>query len=316
MNKLNIVYLFKNNLEKGKKLILQRNNIYNKPIKLKEQILKKAKKTKITKGLYGKYIVIFIETLINKNANFDFNFFKKNIKDLNVIIINKPNTPWSAFYDNKKNIIYIQEKQLDVYGVEVFIYHELLHMLSNLKQKEIQQVGFNKEGLFIGINEGYTQLLTRRYFNASEGAYVIEEKIAILLEFIVSRPLMESIYSKADYLTLIEKINKYDNIFSPSYSLLSSIDMIYRLNPFLWENSFVNTHEFIKSLRTVLDKIITLFINKKSIEKNDNDIDEFFENVFCGIKSSKGNYQVFEKDEINEYKKKCYEVINENKNIK
>lgn len=127
---------------------------------------------------------------------------------------------------------------------------------------------------------------------------------------------MEKLYSKADCMGLIQEITKYNEGISSSNNLLSSIDMIHRLNPFLWKNSIINIDEFIKNLRIILMEIITLFINKKAIEKNDDDIEKFFSNISFGIKISEEKYPVIKKEETDEYKKKCYDVINNNKYLK
>ena len=57
---------------------LQRKSDYeNKQIKLSDTILKKIGIAKQIEYKFKKYIIIFVQTLINKNANFDFHILKK-----------------------------------------------------------------------------------------------------------------------------------------------------------------------------------------------------------------------------------------------
>ena len=306
----NIIQIFFTNLFKINKIKLEKNNPYNnKNINKKNNLLLKIRKNKIITDLYKEYLIKFILTLISKNANFDFTIFKKNIKSLNIVITNRENEIWTAQYDNKKNIIYIQEEQLNLGLLEDNLYHELFHMLTSRNKHQIEYIGFQKNGVFgKGINEGYTQVLCKRYFNLETGGYQVEEIISRSLEYIVSKSLMENFYSKAKFNELISEIAKYNNDINETYRLLSDIDILLKLNPLLYQDTIISIHEFIRRLKITLIEIIELFINKKVIDKNNDDIEEFFKNISFGIRTPSGDYRVFEKEEIEKYKNHCYQI--------
>ena len=173
MNETGIIYVFENALKKIHNANLQRTNFYEKKsIKPSKNILKKLKKIWQVRGLYDKHIEFFVETLINKGANLDFNLFMKNIRRLNIIITKDSLEDADGWFIGGENTIYINEDQIN--QIEYIIYHELFHMASSYIAKKKVISGFQHDKLYEGINEGYTQLLTNRYFKEDLEAYGIE----------------------------------------------------------------------------------------------------------------------------------------------
>ena len=120
----------------------------------------------------------------------------------------------AAAYDTKKNQI-----QVDGDDYTLTIYHELFHMASSIYKDGVIHSGFNQSSskprmanLGYGLNEGYTQLLTKRYFgHIAEilDAYKFEVHIADKLEKIVGQDKMENLYLNADLLGLINELKIY-----------------------------------------------------------------------------------------------------------
>ena len=106
------------------------------------------------------------------------------------------------------------------------LWHELLHLSSGRWDKEhyAEYNGFrftkytkkyrgSDFDIGIGLNEGYTQLLTERYFSdrKTSTCYAIEKDIAKMLESIVGREKMQKLYFNADLLGLIRELEQYTN---------------------------------------------------------------------------------------------------------
>ena len=95
------------------------------------------------------------------------------------------------------------------------LYHELFHMASTIKNTGL--VGFHqyfskKENIGIGLNEGYTELLTQRYFGNKhkiKNVYDYESKIAYNVEMILGKEKMEELYLKADLNGFIEEMKLF-----------------------------------------------------------------------------------------------------------
>lgn len=123
-----------------------------------------------------------------------------------------------GYYIHKKNKIKILKRsKKDV------LPHELFHMASSIYDKKHNK-GFSgflqidwKTGHDIGngLNEGYTELLTSRYFNIDDvtsDEYKTSKTFAFLLEKIVGQEFMEKSYLKANLPSLITELEKYDTI--------------------------------------------------------------------------------------------------------
>ena len=316
MGEAGMVYIFENALKKIRNAKLQRNNFYEKKdIEFSKNILEKVNKTRQVKGKYGKYIKIFVETLINKQANFNFNIFMRNIRKLSIVITDDYLENADGWFIIAENKIYINKEQLP--QIEEIIYHELFHMASGYITRKKAVSGFRYGKLGNGIDEGYTQLLTNRYFKEDLEAYGIETKIAFLLEFIVGKSLMEKMYSQGNAIGLINVIRKYaKNNELHAWLFLKQLDKFEEINALPFDEFTLDKlEEVINILRNIMLNLIGLFINKITLEKS-GDIEEFFSNLICDASAKNQNYVILNQKEIEQYKEKCYEIINENKQYK
>jgi len=96
------------------------------------------------------------------------------------------------------------------------IYHELLHMSSTLcdEVNDILFGGFcqyGKEKIGFSLDEGYTELLTYRYFIRSSDlvSYKYETNIMLLIEKIIGRDKLTSLYFNADLYGLCLELKRY-----------------------------------------------------------------------------------------------------------
>ncbi len=138
-----------------------------------------------------------------------------------------------AEYDMFERIIYYAEE------IRESIFHELLHMASSWRKGYtytcgFQQIGYDEQeneltDIGAGLNEGYTQLLTERYFRYlgdRVGVYKVPVRLASYVEVLVGREQMESLFFEGNLEGLIEALERY----APREEvvrLLKNIDYVY-----------------------------------------------------------------------------------------
>lgn len=136
--------------------------------------------------------------------------------------------------------------------------HEFFHMASTDIDSNNLSTGFSLEfdGYNIGdaLNEGYTQLLTERYFNdQNDGSYELEKAFAKNLETIVGNDRMQSLYLKADFFGLVEELTKYYTEYEIE-EFLVKLDVISNIG----DKNFVGTEEINKINKLIEDNVCFL----------------------------------------------------------
>ena len=200
------------------------------------------------------------------------------------------------------------------------IYHELFHMASAVIKGDIVFSGFkqantnykNVSVFGYGLNEGYTQLLSERYFKLNDDVinpYYYEVHLAYHLEQIVGKDKMESLYLNANLLGLIMELEKYakednilkflsyfDYILTNSHRENTSIQKLHEalvyVNKFLvytyasklkkdYENELLSKEEVSNLLYDYFSSLGYTVILKNDEEYRyfDDDIDSFIEEL-------------------------------------
>lgn len=137
-----------------------------------------------------------------------------------------------ATYDGKKNhaVLYNEEK-LKTEDSEDLLTHELIHMATTRQKKDHYFCGFKqyneKYQLGVGLNEGYTEYLNRKYFsnNKKEGSYPKERHLARGLEKIIGQEKMEQLFFASDLYGLVMELSKY----APINEIVRLIDKMDRM---------------------------------------------------------------------------------------
>lgn len=292
---------------------LQRKSVYeNKQIKLSNKLLKKIKNAKQIQYKFKEYIMVFVQTLISKNANFDFRILKKNIKSLNIIILNNDEMDSGGEY-SWHNVIYIREDQLS--KLENIVFHELFHMAS---YNRFKIGGFQNVMSYRGINEGYTQLLTEKYFSFTTNDYLGEKTIAELLESIIDSTLMENFYSTANLQGLLNEISKYNgNDLNKARFLLKKIDDYSAIMNLPSREFNEKTEKCCEIIKSIMIDLIELFINKLKNGNINSDIEELFSNIIRTIRFNDEDqiHIILSPEELSKYKELCYEISENCKKI-
>lgn len=270
---------------------------------------------KLASQRFGNAVIEFAKVIIDKFPLKVLTNFYNNLNELKINpknfdfenLILKTNT--AAAYNTKKNKI---EVNGDNY--KSTIYHELFHMASSTYKDGICYSGFKqatfKVNLGTGLNEGYTQLLTQRYFSYNEevfGPYKFEVEIAREVEKIVGKEKMEELYLHSNLLGLINELKSY-----------ASADEIMK---FISGLDFLSDHLDDKKLRLFEKRMITRSLKnvkeflfkteivklKKQLDDGILDINEFIEKVIeyigslsFSIYAGKHKYEVFTAENLQE----------------
>ena len=138
------------------------------------------------------------------------------------------------------------------------IFHELFHASSTIVDNEsntifcgFEQIKNNYEIIAVGINEGYTQYLTEEYFKDVIQAYSYEKIIASVVETIVGKQKMQSLYFTANLKGLIEYLSQYetyDEIFKFLHTLdCVSMDLGKNKSRKLYQSNIIKSMRYINS---------------------------------------------------------------------
>lgn len=212
-----------------------RYNFYNNLSTLKIEL--NLDKTKILKNFYSYGIYDAKENKIIIDSYAIKKFIKKN--NINVIYFNK--------------------------YINLFLYHEVMHMASSKKDGNIYYSGFDKYPVNItelysrSLTEGYTEYLACSYYNINNNFYYIDMKITNMLMCILGNDVIAySYYNTLGVALLIQKlkeicpnedINKLFKNINYRYSERFNEDNVY----------------FIPLIQNILVNIFIAKINNDSI---------------------------------------------------
>lgn len=228
-----------------------------------------------------------------------------------------------GFYDVERNKIGVEE---DTYLTS--IYHELFHMASSTYIDKIIYSGFsqtfiNGRTIGDGLNEGYTQLLTERYFKYVEeenGSYEYESFIASKLEEIIGKIKMSELYLSANLYGLIKELKNYASQ-EEIMDFISSLDFVSKnldkkMILLLKKKTFIDKFETINNF---LVKAYLLKL-KKEVEmgKLNNDdmivkLGMYIYSLGRGVTVEGYNYYVLTVDGISNDIKKILNSVQNNK---
>lgn len=271
-------------------------------IKPKPTLMKKYSNIDVATALTqtkDKHINLFFKIITNNILEENLINFYNNIESLEIIKIN--NGLLTDFFNKRlekyhltflknsilKTIIYfldllypvggvynIEENKINVLNENYseVIYHELFHMSSSIIQNEVLYSGFNQ--IFIsdsqmydigkGLNEGYTQLLTERYFKDYNilHAYTIEVFFAFQLERIIGKEKMENLYFQNDLQGLINELKQY----AKEELILKFIADLDDLNEIIHTPSLISTEKEKKIINNKF-RFISIFLISCYVEK-------------------------------------------------
>lgn len=247
--------------------------------KITSQKLSKDDLSKIKNQPLGKELIKFRKSLYRKFNNQNLKLLNNNLTSLRVKIkYIAPEALMSKFIAGSYNIV--KNKLIILKSLEeITKIHEFFHISSsyyNGKDKlgfsGFQQIIFDKsECLGEGLNEGYTELISRRYLN-TQSSYVTYRYdlctfFAKKLEEIVGKERMETFYFNANLYGLYEYLTKYDD-GSNIASFIVILDYLFKTATY---DNFEEQIEYYKLIECYLYK---WFIMSKQEELDKHIIDE------------------------------------------
>ena len=270
---------------------------------------------KLHEALKHKYIksANITPQLISEFSSIDYSIFdeeklKDSIMDFSYFVEKTfPSYNLVNFYNNINNLIITNEElegkggrynsrtNILEYDSESSIYHELFHMASSIYKDNISYCGFHQASkkyninIGKGINEGYTEILTHRFFEKNiykkYKAYENEQDIVSKLEKIVDQERMELLYLNANFYGLISELKKYVSE-EEAMSFITMVDFY---------STYINSKEqlpfkvnMIKFYyKSISEFLIKAYINKLKKLLNDGLIDIiYFKNELSSFISS------------------------------
>lgn len=172
------------------------------------------------------------------------------------------------------NTITVDERFLQ--GNYSTTYHELFHMASSVCDNKKHFTGFSiTYGLSVvgkGLNEGYTEFLTKRYFNngdLTDCSYRYLVYHAKLVEEIVGKEKMQSLYLNANLKGLIEELTNYSSI-EDVMNFISAVDYIHE---YIYCSNSSSNSKIISNLNASF-KNVYLFLMISYFNKLENTMNE------------------------------------------
>ncbi len=243
---------------------------------------------------YSDNIEKFIEVLTTHFSPEDLTRFYNNMDSIDIKIIskkrfqqvsqNQPNTKKNLgeYYPTCNSMLLVEEDYNKV------IYHKLFHVASSNFDMEnrVSFLGFSQSRLEGGtnvgepLNEGYTELMTNRYFFPSTESkyYKYEVRVASQIEEIVGQEKMEKLYLNANLYGLIKELEKYassDNI----KIFLDNLEYVYsNYNKSELHHSVRrNIYNIIEEIETFLyeTKLNKIYITNQSLHTKEEYMQEF-----------------------------------------
>ena len=196
-------------------------------------------KEKIEEKTY-EVIIEFLDIMQKNFSKDSLKFFYNNIDNLKITNLKAEDENSSSItvgtYNVKKNEIAILEEDN-----EYTMLHELFHMASSYYDSKTKTkfCGFHQTNptisIGVGINEGYTELLTQR-FTKRNYSYIYETYIANIIEKTIGKDKMQKLYFSANLFGIIDELSKYETKdkviqFIQAIDLYNKYDSINRLLP-------------------------------------------------------------------------------------
>ena len=146
------------------------------------------------------------------------------------------------------------------------LFHELLHLSSSCVREGDLFIGFNQitntSDIGRGINEGYTELLNKKFFSNDANTsryYKYLQNMALLLEKVIGENKLQSYYFNSDLLSLLENLSEYCGE-EKAKEFIKDTDYIYRyfyVKEYFLQNDLIN-----KSLKNVSLILLEAYYHK------------------------------------------------------
>ena len=233
------------------------------------------------KNIINKKVKISIAEFINViTSNFPQDFLTNFYNNMHEIKVYSTNYKFKNFihgiefngsYYATTNIIKISENDSQYKA----LFHELFHLASSTYKNNIIYCGFrqhnkvNSIDVGVGLNEGYTQALTEKFFGNIEGvkySYPFETFVAKIIEEIISQNKMSKYYFTSNLYGLINELELY-NSYNNIINFINNLDFLNKIQTI---PSIKNLEQeyIIKALKQIIDFLFYTYENKLKKQYN------------------------------------------------
>lgn len=214
----------------------------------------------------------FLEVLTNNFPREILTNFYNNIHDMQIHMTDYKlknifhKIEFNGSFNAKTNTIKLNKNDQNYEA----IFHELFHMASTVSLGNDIYSGFrqhktynSKDDIGVGINEGYTQALTERYFGHIEGikySYPFETFIACLIEEIIGEDKMAKYYFNSNLYGLIDELSKY-NLPNNVMKFIYNLDFLNKI-PTLPNMKSLEQDYIIKAIKQIINFLFYTYERK------------------------------------------------------
>lgn len=222
-----------NKIDNNSKYTIHRTNQI---ITIKSPLLIEEKNNVIKKRLFMKQslyedLLTFESILKNSCPHFNLNTFYNRTKTLIARYYELNEGRMISSYTGESASYYPNFNSINIYDIadKKVIFHELFHAATSSKQNRVLYSGFSqnqtRKRIGIGINEGYTSLMTNRYFDSNESGYQLYTYIMELVEEEIGQNKLEKLYSEMNLVGLLDEI-KNKGLYEPFIKIINASDYI------------------------------------------------------------------------------------------
>lgn len=233
------------------KLILSKvNNCNNVSIELSPHLIKASKVNDIE--LLCDKVKNFLIVMERDCKNFDSTIFEINFKQILFNIKGLQND----LFNRRSGWVssnHLKLLELGINDIES-IYHELLHI-------SMMTSSINKKYEF--YNEGYTELLTQRYFNSGPRTYPAETLVLSNIELILGKDYLEEKSFKGELVNTITELSKYTS-YENITNFIDKMNIIFSIE----QTNFISEKEKVEKYAESLSAVLEILFSCLKIKIN------------------------------------------------
>jgi len=292
---LEVIHNYYNDITENEK-----EGYYLKYLKKLKKMVTEEEKNKILAKINNIYVNKFIEIMKNNEKDVYLDNLYSNLRITKIIdcaiiqnLIAKNSATYGGnYYVGGKIILLLGDKiNINDYVVNLTPYHELLHLLTTkIENENVISIGVSSNTFAEAINEGYTEILTTRYFGFlsknEDETYNLYKWFAKMIEEILGQNLFEKYYFEVNQDLFIKELAKYSNekividIISLLDYLFGNEDKIYTIEKELLDNNTARIDELkmlyneSKMIRNIVfNNLIEIHKNKTKLLLDNKEID-------------------------------------------
>ena len=255
------------------------------------------------------YVNVFCKRLIENTKEEDLTIFYNNINSFKILFKDLKIDNYLFKKTTKANYNCNNTITINKDTDKTVIFHELFHLASTYMINGVFYSGFSQQALDVsignGLNEGYTQLLSERYFDDYNPikSYGYLVNIAKKVEQIIGEGKMKSLYYNISLTGLIDEFKKYAEV-GEIIVFIKNLDYVCSLYKKLSKIDLKIINKYIcEKYKEINDFLIKAYMVKKNLQFNENiisedecnnDISSFVKSLPIRVHHRGGDYSFYE----------------------